>query len=155
MASMSRGRFFFHHWGMGAGRDGGQQSILAINQCRRIIAGDLEVVPVRDGVGGAGFDAISAKDTAVVVDVVDLGIALAAADAGLAGVLGSLDVNAIGWTGRGAEKAGYALLQPVLIPLQDVYTAKALLQFGRLVGIVLRHRGRHHLFESDAHTLGD
>src|SRR6266481_7770677 len=106
MASMDGGGFFFHHRGMGAGRNGGQQAILAIDQRRSIVAGDLEVVPVRDGVGGAGFDAISAKDTAVVVDVVDLGVALAAADAGLAGVLCSLDVNAIGWTGRGAEKAG-------------------------------------------------
>ena len=24
-----------------------------------------------------------------------------------------------------------------------------------LIGLVLGHRGRHHLFESDAHTLGD
>ena len=85
---------------------------------------------VGDGVGGAGFHAIAAEDAAVVIDVVDLGVALAAADADLLGILGGFDVDAIGGTGRGAKKTGHAFLHAVLIALQHVDAAEALLNFG-------------------------
>ena len=83
---------------------------------------------VGDGVGGAGFDAVAAEDAAVVVDVVDLGVALGGGDALLLGVLGRLDVDAVRRAGGGAEEAGYALLQAVLVALQHVLAAEALLQ---------------------------
>ena len=42
---------------------------------------------MRDGVGGASLHAIAAEDTAVVIDVVDGCIALAAADANFVRIL--------------------------------------------------------------------
>ena len=79
--------------------------------------------------------------------------ALAARDTGLVGVFGSFDIDAVGGAGRGAQETGHALLQAVLVALQHVDAAKALLELGRLVGIILRHGGRHHLLKCDAHPL--
>ena len=73
----------------------------------------------------------------------------------LFGVLGGLDIDAIGRAGGRAQEAGDALFQAVFVALQDVDAAKALLELGRLVGIVVGHRGRHHLLEGDAHSFGD
>src|SRR5260221_1066097 len=155
MASVRGGRFLRHHGAVRAGRYRRQETVLAIDQSRRIVAGDLEIVPVGDRVGGAGFHAVSAEDTAVIVDVVDLRVALAAADPYLVGILGGFDVDAVRGTRGGAQKARHAFFQPVLVALQDVYAAIALFELGGLVRIIFRHRGRHHLFQSDAHALGD
>lgn len=113
-----------------------------------------------DGVGGAGLDAIAAEDAAVVVDVVDLGVALRGGDALLSGVFRSLDKNAVGRTGGGAEEAGYALLQAVFVALEDVGSAIALLEDGPAQGafavwVVLDLRGLEDLPKGDAHALGD
>ena len=48
-----------------------------------------------DGVSRAGFHTIAAKDAAVVVDIVDLGVPLAPRDAHRVGVLCRLDIDAI------------------------------------------------------------
>src|SRR5215208_1905737 len=65
----------------GFGRDRRKHILLAHDQGGGIVAGDLEAVAVRDGIGGACFHAVTAEDTAVVVDVVDRGVALSARDA--------------------------------------------------------------------------
>src|SRR5579872_6734441 len=87
-----------------------------------------------DGIGRAGFDAISAEDAAVVVDVVDLGIALGATDTVLLGVLCGLDVNAVGRARRRTQEAGYALLHAALVALQNVQPAETLLKYRTLIG---------------------
>src|SRR4051812_43225116 len=137
-----------------------QQLFLAVDEVRGIEGRDLEAVSVRDGVGGAGLDAVSAEDAAVVIDVVDGGVALGAGDAALSSVLRGLDVNAIRWTGRGAEEAGDALLQSVLVALEHVHAAEALLEDGALersfaIRIVLHDRRGEHLPEGDGHSLRD
>ena len=50
---------------------------------------------VGDGVNGPCFNTVSAKDAAVVVDVVNGSVTLGTADAILCGVLGGLDINAV------------------------------------------------------------
>ena len=69
--------------GVGADVRGGagEQLLLAINQVAGVVGGQLEAVAVGDGVCRAGLDAIAAEDAAVVIDVVDLGVALGPADA--------------------------------------------------------------------------
>src|SRR5579859_2068309 len=74
---------------------GGQHLFFAIDQTGGVEGGNLEAVAVSNGVGGAGLDAVAAEDAAVVVNVIDLGIALGAADAVLGGILGGLNINAI------------------------------------------------------------
>src|SRR5271157_1270216 len=137
-----------------------EQLLLAVNQVAGVVRGQLEAVTVGDRVGGAGFHAVAAEDAAVVIDVVNLGVTLGAADTLLGSVLGGLNVDAIRGTGRGTEEAGHALLQPVLIALQHVHAAEAVLEHraahqAGAIGIVFDDRGLEHLDERDAHALGD
>ena len=90
--------------------DGNQHSLFAINQCGSVVAGDFEAVAVGDGVGGTGFDAKAAEDAAVVIDVINLSVALAAADAELLGIFRRFDINAIGGAGGRAQETGDAFL---------------------------------------------
>ena len=60
---------------------------LAIDQVGYVVAGQLEPVAVGDGVGGAGLHAVTAKDAAVVVNVINGGVPLAGADPLLGRVL--------------------------------------------------------------------
>ena len=84
--------------------------LLAINQVAGVEARDFEAVSVGDGIRGTSFDAVSAKNTSVVVDVINLGIALGAAHPMLGRILRRLDINAVRGTGCGAQETGYALL---------------------------------------------
>jgi hypothetical protein len=138
----------------------GQHLLFAVDQVAGVEACDFEAMPVGDRVGGTGFDAVSAENTSIVVDVINLGVALRSAHTMLGGILGRLDVNAVRGTRGGAQETGYALFQSALIALQNVYTAKAFLELGaserpRPIRIVLHLRGLEHLHESDAHPLGD
>ena len=110
---------------------------------------------MRYGIGRAGLDAVAAEDAAVVIDVVNLGVALAPADTQRVGVLGGLDVNTISGAGGGAQKTGDALFQAVFIALQLMDTAVALLEFWRCFGIILGERRTHHLLERHAHAFGN
>ncbi len=141
--------------------DGGHEHVLfAHDEVRRVQAGQLKAVSVGDGIGGAGFDAVSAEDAAVVVNVVDLRVTLGAGDAVLGRVLGGFNIDAVRGAGRGAEKAGDALFQAIFIALKHVRTAEAVLQNGAACGAgavrVVLYLGRlEHLLEGDAHSLAD
>jgi len=82
---------------------GGQHLLFAVDQVAGIEGCDFEAVSVGNGVGGTGFHAVAAENTSVIVDVVDLGVALGAADAGSFGVVARLDVNAVRGAGRGPQ----------------------------------------------------
>src|SRR5580658_2127045 len=137
---------------------GHQHVFFAVNQGRRIEGGEFKAVSVSDSVGGAGFDTVAAKDAAVVVDVVDLGIAFGTGDSLLSGVLGRLDVDAVGWASCRAKKAGDTFFQAVFVPLQHMGSTKTVLKVGtavgaRTIGIVFHLGGLQHLAERDAHSL--
>ena len=141
-------------------RDRSQQLLFAINKVGGVEGGELETVAMGDGVSRTGFDAVSAKDTAVVVDVVHGSVTFGAANAVLSRVLGSFDVNTVGRTGGCAQEARYTLLQSVFVTLQHVKTAKAFLEYRTAqwpwtIRIVLDYCRLEHLLESDRHTLGD
>src|SRR2546430_8663696 len=110
---------------------------------------------VRNRVGGAGLYTVAAKDTAVVVDVINLGVPLSAAEARLGSILGGFDVNAIRRARRRAQKAGHALFEAVFITLQNVGAAIAFFEARRPIRILLGNGGLQHLLESDAHAFGD
>src|SRR6185437_10546229 len=100
------------------------------------------------------------EDAAVVINVIDLGVTLGAADAVLFSVLRGLNVNAVGRAGGGAQEAGNTLFQAVLIALQHVQAAETLLEHrafhrSRPVRIVFNHGGSKHLPESDRHSFGN
>ncbi len=115
---------------------------------------------VGDGIGGAGLDAVAAEDAAVVVDIVDLGVALGAGDARLFSVLCGFDVDAVGGAGGSAEEAGDTLLEAVLVALELVLSTEALLKYGSAhwtfaVGIVLDFGRLEGLLQRDAHSFGN
>src|SRR5579871_143436 len=98
-------------------RNGSEHLLFAVNQRRSIVAGEFESVAMCDGVRGAGLHAVSAEDAPVVIDVVNLRVALAAADAQSVRIFGSLDINAIRRTCRRAEETSHAFLQAVFVAL--------------------------------------
>ena len=53
-------------------RNGSQQLLFPVDQSGGVMAGGLESVAVCDGIRRAGFDAVTAKNAAVVIDAVDL-----------------------------------------------------------------------------------
>src|SRR5271165_3612609 len=129
-----------------------------MDQGRRIERGKLKAVSMGDGVRGAGFDAVTAKDAPVVVDVVDLGIAFGTGDSALCRVLGGLDVNAVGRTGCRTQKAGNTFFQAILIPLQHMSAAEAVLKVrppvgARSIRVVFYFGWLQHLAKRDAHSL--
>jgi hypothetical protein len=141
-------------------RPSGQHLLLAVDQVAGVKAREFEAMAVGDGIRGTSLDAIAAENTSVVVDVVNLGIALRPTHPMLGGILRRLDVNAVRGTGRRAQEAGYTLFQSILIALQNVHAAETFLELGAPkrsgpIGIVLYLRGLEHLHEGDAHTLGD
>src|SRR5581483_10629069 len=140
---------------MRARGNGREHVFLAVNQSRRVVAGGLKTVAVRNGVGGTSLHAVAAEDAARIIDVVNLGVALAAADAQSVGVFRGFDVDAIGRAGGGAEEARHALFEAIFIALQHMRAAIALLEFGRRVRVVLGDGGIHHLAQGDRHALGD
>ena len=108
---------------------------------------------VRDRIGRAGFNTVTAENAARIVDVIDFRVPLARRDAIRVGILGSFDVNAIRRARRSAQKAADALLQPIFIAMQDVDTAVARLEMNRLVRIILGDRLPKHILERDAEAL--
>ena len=115
---------------------------------------------VRNGVGGACFHAVSTEDAAVVVDVINLGVALSAAYALLGSIFGSLNVDAVRRAICRAQETGHALLQTVFVALQHVHAAKTLLKHSTAQGagairVIFHLRGLEHLPKRDTHALGN
>ncbi len=141
-------------------RPGRQHLFLTVDQIAGIEASDFKSMAVRDGVGWARLDTISAEDAAVVIDVVNLGVALCATDAVFGGILRRLNVNAVRRAGCSTQEAGYALFQAVFVALQDVDPTEAFLKLRSPKGtwavrVVFDLRGFEHLAERDAHPLGN
>jgi hypothetical protein len=139
---------------------GGQHLLLAVNQIAGVEGGQLKTVTVRNGVRGASLDAIAAKNAAVVIDVVDPGVALCAADAVFGGVVGCLDIDAVRRAVGGAEKTSDAFFQAVFVALQDVSAAETGFKPGAAertfaVGIIFDGRRLEHLHKGDAHAFGN
>ena len=137
-----------------------QQGFFAIDEVARIERGEFEAVAVRDGVRGAGFNAITAEDAAVIVDVIDLGVPLGAADALFFSIVRRFNINAVRRTYRCTQETSYAFFQAIFIALQLVQSAETFLKnralIGQLlVGIVLNNGGGKHLPKGDRHSFGN
>src|SRR6266567_2052335 len=86
---------------------GGQHLLLTIDQVAGIEGRQLKSMPMGNRIRGARFHTIAAENAAVVIDVVNLRVALGATDAVLGGVFGGLDIDTIRRTCRRAQKAGH------------------------------------------------
>jgi hypothetical protein len=110
---------------------------------------------MRDRVGGASLDAVAAENTARVVNVIDLGVALACGNALGIRIFRSFDVNAICGTGSGAKKATDALFETVFVALQDMNAAVAGLNRWRSVGEAFRCGLAKHGPQRNAEALNE
>src|ERR1700752_1005389 len=59
---------------------GGQHLLLAVNEIAGVEGRQFESVTMCDGIGWTRFDAVSAENRAVVIDVVNFGVALSSPD---------------------------------------------------------------------------
>jgi hypothetical protein len=115
-----------------------QKLLFPVNKRVDVIRRELEVMTVGDGIGWASFHAIAAENAARIIDVVHAGVALARGDAVRVDILGGFDIDAIGRASGRAEKAANALLQAILVAVENVNPAVARLKMYRLVRIVFR-----------------
>src|ERR1700690_4463805 len=123
-----------------------QHLLFAIPQTADVEGRQLEAMPMRDRIRRTRLYAIPAENTAVGIDVVNLGVALRARHPVLGRILSRFDINAIRRTRRRAQKARYALFQPVLVALQNVPPPETLLKLRSLErsrpGRIVLHQGR-------------
>src|SRR5437879_6751104 len=135
LSSRPRGRSGVKRCTLG-GRPGFEQLFLAVDKRINVVCGKLKPMSMSDGVSGTGLNTIAAEDAPGIIDIIDFRVALAGGNAFGIGILGGLDVDAVGRTGGGAEEASHTLLKTLLIAVQDVNAAIARMKVDRLVGIV-------------------
>ena len=135
-------------------RSGFEEPFLAIDHGINIVGGELESVAVRDRVGRAGFDAVSAEDAPRIIDIVDAGVAFACRDALCFGIVGGFDIDTPGRTSRGTEKAANAFFETVFVTLQNVDTAIASLKMYGLLGIIFGGRLSPKVAKRDTEAFG-
>ena len=79
-----------------------QHLLFAINQIPRVERGNLKPVPMRNRISRTSLHTIPTKNTSVVIDGIDLGVAFGAAYSVFGGIFGGFDVDAVGGAGGGA-----------------------------------------------------
>jgi hypothetical protein len=135
-------------------RSGFEELFFAEDHGIDVVGGELESVTVGDRVRGAGFDAVSTKNAAGIIDVVDAGVAFGGGDAIGFGIFGGFDIDAARGASCGTKKASDALLESILVALQNVDAAIARLKVHRFVGIIFGGRLSPKIAKGDAEALG-
>src|SRR5437870_8723393 len=112
---------------------------------------------VRDGIGRARFHAVTAENTARIIDVVHAGVALARGNPVRIHIFSGFDINAIRWAGRRAEETAHTLLQTIFVAVQDVDPAVTRLKMHRFERIIFCNSLTKHISEgyaerSEEHT---
>jgi len=105
---------------------------------------------VRNRVGRASLHAISAKNTARVVNIVNASVTFARGNPLRIGVFRGLDVNASRRAGRRAQETADAFFQPAFIPVENVDAAVTRLEMDGFFRIIFRDGLPKHIAESHA-----
>ena len=134
-------------------RPGFEELLFAVNQGVDVGRCEFDVVTVRNCIGWTSLYAIATKNTSRIIDIINLGIAIAGRNAIRVSVFCRFDVNTVCRTSRGAEKATHAFLQTVLITLQHVNSAITWLNARGDIRIRFRRRLTEHRAQRDAEPL--
>ncbi|MCU1293765.1 MAG: hypothetical protein JWP08_2615 [Bryobacterales bacterium] len=118
-----------------------------------VVARAFEPMPVSDRVSRTGLHAIPAEDTAVVINVVNLGVTFRTAVSLLSRVLRRLNINAVGRTCSRTKKTGNTFFETVLITLKNVRSPESRLYPSRSVRVRFRNSRLEEFLERDAHSL--
>ena len=113
---------------------------LCLQKIGAVVNRQLKIITVCDGVFRTGLDAESAKDTAAVIDVVNLRVALVATDAFFVrpGIGLRFDIDTVRRAGRGTEVTCDTLFLTHLIDVQEMLPAIARLDGDRNIRILNR-----------------
>src|SRR3954447_15674817 len=117
------------------------QHLLREDQVLAVVVRDLVLVAHGDRVERARDLAVAAEDAAGQVDLVHLGVALAGRLSVVGVVLGGDHPDAVGWAGRGAQRAADALLEPGVLEAVQLVAAPETRVDGRLLLRVLDRHG--------------
>ena len=130
-----------------------EELFFSINERVDVVGREFEAMAVSDGVRGAGFHAITAKNAPRIIDVVHAGVALARGDPVRIRVFRGFDVNAIRGTSCRAKEAANTFFKAAFVAVQNVNPTVARLKMNRLVRIVLRDRLTKHVAEGHTEAL--
>lgn len=130
-----------------------EQAFLAIEESIDIVRGEFKGVTVGDGVCRACFDAIAAKNTARVIDVIHAREALAGRDTLRVAILSCLDVDAIRRAGRSTQKTAHTLLEPVFVAVENMDATVTRLEVNRLMRIIFSNWLPPEVAKRDAEPL--
>jgi hypothetical protein len=130
-----------------------EQLVFAIDQGIDVVRGELKPVPVGDRIGRACLDAITAENTARIIDVVHARITFARRNAFRIRIFSGLYINAICRARRRTQEAPYALFQAAFVAVQHVNPTIARLKMHRLVRIILGDRLPKDISEGHAESL--
>ena len=125
-------------------RPGLQELLFAVNQGIDVGRRQFDVVTVRDCISWTSFHTIAAKNASRIINIIDLGIAIAGRNAIPVSVLRRFDVNTVRRTSRGAKEATHAFFKAIFIALQHVDSAITWLNARRNVRIRFRRRLTEH-----------
>src|SRR5262249_29255908 len=120
-----------------------------------VVEGQLVLVRHGQRTGRARLDTQPAEDTAQVVDLIHLAVALARRVPLALGVVGALDVDGVRRAGPGAQLAADALLQPVRVPVEHVPSVVARRGRVEVERVLLRVDLLEHLAERQPEPLGE
>src|SRR4029077_12720651 len=137
----------------GCGRSFFEKLLFAIDQRIDVVGGELKPMAVRDRIRGARLHAITAENTARIIDVVHAGITLPRRNALRVRIFRGLDINTICRARRRTQEAPYALFQAAFVAVQHVNPAIARLKMHRLVRIILGDRLPKDISEGHAESL--
>jgi hypothetical protein len=127
--------------------------LFAVDKCIDVVGREFDAVAMRDRVGGTGFDAVPAEDTARVIYVVDLRVTFTGRNPFSVGVFRSFDINAVRRASSGAKETADTFFESVFIALKDVDASIARLDCRRGVGKTLSGGLLEHRPKRDGEAL--
>jgi len=127
----------------------------AVDQSIDVVSGQLEAMAMGDRIGGASFNAITAKDATRIVNVVHASVPFSSGDTLIFGVFGGFNINAVRRAGCGAKKTSYALFKTLLITLKNMNPPVARLEMDRLGRVIFSDGLTEHVRESDAEAADE
>ena len=134
-------------------RSGGyflEKFLFAVDQGVDIGCRQLEAVAVRNGIGGAGFDAIAAKNAARIIDIVDSSVTLTCGNSLRIGIFRGLNIDAPRRASGGTQKTADTLFQSVFVAVQYVDSAVTRLEMDGLFGVIFGDWFPQHIAEGHA-----
>jgi hypothetical protein len=127
-----------------------EQRILVPDKVVLAVDSQLVILTHENGGDGAGLLTIAAEDAARLMNLVDLGVARTRQNRAV--VFLGLEIDRVGGAGSRTQTTGHALLQPVLVPHQHLFTPVLREHRHFLLGVIYRHLLLKHVTEGSGQS---